>query len=140
MAETDEVTVSIPKELYQRVERLAVLREQSFPEIMADLVNVAYLDEFEQLDAPISALSLEDQLMQAEEDAFMQMHADLLEKFEGQYVAVHNGQVIDHDVSSDELLIRLNRSYPDQIVLVRRVTALPDTPIYWRTLRLNKSQ
>jgi predicted transcriptional regulator len=140
MAETEEVTVTIPKDLYSRVERLALLREQSLPEIMADLVNVAYSEEFEQAAIPAPVTSIEDKLMQEEEDAFDQMRAQLLEKFEGQYVAVHGGQVIDHDTSQNNLLIRLHRSHPDRIVLVRQVMALPDDPIYWRTLRLHKAQ
>ena len=43
--------------------------------------------------------------IRAETRAFQAMHSELLATFRGQYVAVHGGQVVDHD--------------PDQLTLYR---------------------
>lgn len=40
---------------------------------------------------------IEREKIKAEAEAFRSMHANLAEKYLGQYVAIHNGKVVDHE-------------------------------------------
>ena len=62
-----------------------------------------------------------EQILEREAHAFAEMHAELLAKFPGQYVAVHREQVIDHDSDQATLYLRVTDQYPDEIVLIRQV-------------------
>jgi hypothetical protein len=62
-----------------------------------------------------------DQTLEREEQAFARMHAELLERFPGEYVAVREGEVVDHDADQAVLYLRITEQYPDEIVLIRQV-------------------
>jgi len=68
---------------------------------------------------------LEDQKLEAEARAFEGMHPQLVERFPGQFVAVHDGQVVDADVDFEALFLRLQRRFSDVPVLIRQVGAKP---------------
>ncbi len=51
--------------------------------------------------------------IQAESRAFEAMKADLLAKYPGEYVAVHNGEVIDHNPDLRTLHLRVYEKYGD---------------------------
>ena len=59
--------------------------------------------------------------MQQEIAAFHDLHPELLEHFPGQYVAVYQGQVVDHDSEQLALYLRIRQRYPDEVVLIRQV-------------------
>ncbi len=61
------------------------------------------------------------QKMQQEITAYYHMHTDLLQHFKGQYVAVHQGQVVDHDAEQLALYLRIRQHYPEEVVLIRQV-------------------
>ena len=63
----------------------------------------------------------EQQKMQQEIAAFHDLHPELLEHFPGQYVAVYQGQVVDHDSEQLALYLRIRQRYPDEVVLIRQV-------------------
>jgi hypothetical protein len=46
--------------------------------------------------------------MEREQAAFQAMLPQLLVQYEGQYVALHQGQVVDHDTDRAALVIRLD--------------------------------
>jgi hypothetical protein len=71
-------------------------------------------------------VSPERSVMEQERAAFQAMLPQLLTQFEGQYVALHQGQVVDHDADRAALVIRLDQTHPDAVVLVKRVTAEPE--------------
>ncbi|MEZ4863399.1 MAG: hypothetical protein R3C14_18925 [Caldilineaceae bacterium] len=71
--------------------------------------------------------------------AFETMKADLLAHYLGEYVAIFQGAVIDHDLDKAALLNRLAQSYPDEVVLVRQVRRTPRPPFRLRSPRLSRN-
>jgi predicted transcriptional regulator len=61
-----------------------------------------------------------------EEEAYHAQHAQLLEKYRGQYVAMHEGRRVDHDVDELALYLRIRQQYPQTGILIKRVTPEPD--------------
>lgn len=57
-----------------------------------------------------------------EEAAFRRQHAALLEEYEGDFVAMHNGRVIDHDKDEMALFHRIRQQYPQVGILIKQVT------------------
>ena len=74
--------------------------------------------------------------MLQEQAAYQAMLPQLLAVYENQYVAVYQGDVVDHDVDKIVLSIRLDESHPDVVVLVRQVTADPDHVLQMPSPRL----
>lgn len=64
--------------------------------------------------------------MEQEQAAYHRMLPDLLRQYKGQYVAVYRSEVIDHDRDQTALVVRLDQTHPDDIVLVKLVTDKPD--------------
>ena len=58
-----------------------------------------------------------------ERQAFWTMHAQLLSMYEGKYVAVLNGQVVDSDVDERVLVQRVYQKFGYQPMYVQWVTA-----------------
>jgi hypothetical protein len=53
--------------------------------------------------------------------AFDRQLPQLLERFQGEYVAVYQGEVIDHSKSWDELAEKVHQRVPNRFVLLERV-------------------
>ena len=97
------------------IERLDEMAHQTDTQI-SQLANEAlsrYLDE------------LNRHKIRAEGDAFRKMHAVLLQQYEGKYVAIHNGQVVDHDDTAGELSRRVRARFGKTPVLIQQVTDKP---------------
>ena len=47
----------------------------------------------------------------------------------GEYVAFHEGNLVDHDADHRQLGQRSKARYPNAIVLIRQVTAEPERPL-----------
>lgn len=60
-------------------------------------------------------------IIEQESKAFQRLHPELLRTMPGEFVAVHHGQVVDHD--SDQLAVfrRVEEAYGGQPVLIRQV-------------------
>jgi hypothetical protein len=76
--------------------------------------------------------------IQAESRAFDTMKADLLLKYSGEYVAVHNGEVIDHDPDLRTLHLRVYEKYGRTPILLKRVVAGPERELVIRSPRLER--
>jgi hypothetical protein len=59
--------------------------------------------------------------MQREETAFQAMAPQLLAQYENEYVAVYQGEVIDHDPDQGDLVRRLDQTHSDTVVLVEKI-------------------
>lgn len=79
-----------------------------------------------------------DALVATEMQAYIAMHPDLLQKHRNQYVAIYNGELIDHDEQFDALLARIDAAYPDQFVWLTRVEEQPIRELTFRSPRLSK--
>jgi|SRR5262249_49842986 len=68
--------------------------------------------------------SAQDDRFAAESQAFWSMHSQLLERYQGKYVAILNGKVVDSDADKRTLAQRLYRQFGYQPIYVQLVTAI----------------
>lgn len=57
-----------------------------------------------------------------EEQHFRAQHAQLLDQYAGQFIAMHEGRVIDSDADELALYLRIRQRFPMVGILVKRVT------------------
>lgn len=74
--------------------------------------------------------------IEAEAQAFERMHETLKEQYLGQFVAVHNGQVVDADADFEAVFLRVQARFGRTPVLIRRVSEEPTTELRFRSPRL----
>ena len=76
-----------------------------------------------------------DKLVQ-EQIHFERQHSQLLLQFEGEYIAMHNGQVIDHDKNLRDLHLRVAEQHGRTPILLKQVTESMDMHLIDRPKRL----
>ena len=54
--------------------------------------------------------------------ALRKMHARLVDEYAGDYVAIHDGEVVDHDPDVRALHLRIRQRYGRAPILLRQVT------------------
>jgi hypothetical protein len=121
-----QVTLTIPEELYRQALDLARALNRNVADVLAEAIQL----ETVAADAP------ETPEMAAEREAFLELHPQLIEKHLGEYVAIHGGQLVDHDPQVGALYARINRRYPDRFTLLRRVQVSPEIEYRFRSPRL----
>lgn len=64
------------------------------------------------------------------ETAVFEAHLNKLQQTHlNQYVAFHQGELVDHDADHHQLVQRINKRYPDETVLIRQITTENQHPI-----------
>ncbi|MCB9148695.1 MAG: hypothetical protein H6641_08030 [Caldilineaceae bacterium] len=108
-------------ELLKEVAEEAISIEERIPSVLPQAGR--FLDEeFEKaVDREISA--------------FHKMHAALMAQHVGEYVAIYGEQLIDHDADKLALYQRVEKAYPQQFVLMRRVEKEPERELLFRSTR-----
>ncbi len=96
---------------------------------VSDLVNEA-VSEY--------VFHLQQKKIEREAAAYEQMHPDLRERFLGQWVAIHDGQLVDHDSDRMALYRRVRARFPHTAILVHRVVETPFETIWMRTRSTGK--
>lgn len=120
-------TLEIPAELYERIERLAAVRETPVAYVVQEVLSLAV----EQIE-----VTADEAKMDREDAAYQAMHAELFEKYAGQYVAIHNGELVDVDEDEMALYMRIDERFPDEVILLKRVMTLPEPDLYIPSFRL----
>lgn len=64
--------------------------------------------------------------MEQNVEAYQAMHGELVGRYLGQYVAICDGRLVDHDPDPVALLQRVRARYPDQVVLRQKVERTPE--------------
>lgn len=77
--------------------------------------------------------------MEQNVEAYKAMHGEFVERYLGQYVAICDGQLIDHDLDPVALLQRMREQYPDQVILRRKVERMPERELRIRHPRIGES-
>ena len=103
-------TVVIEPKLYSRVEEIASKAKASIDEIMAEAVRL-YLWEMGR------------RKISEESQFYRQRQEELKANYLGQYIAMHNGQVVDHDVDFQTLRQRVRQHFNDMPVMITLVEA-----------------
>lgn len=124
---TKQVTLDLPDVVYEHMKQVATAENRSFAEILADAVVQS---------RPTLYVHPERSAMQNEKAAFLAMHARLAEGYEGQYVAIFQGQLIDHDQDVLALAGRIERDYSGDVVLITKVVDQADRVLQFRSPRL----
>jgi hypothetical protein len=82
----------------------------------------------------------ERQKIEVEAEAFRSLHPDLVRAHLGEYVAIHNRQVVDRDREFQMLHTRIRQRYGRQAVLIRKVESLADRELVFRSPRFEESK
>ncbi len=107
-------------DLREAVEKDAVQEARSINEIVNEAVE-QYVRERQRIK------------LDREIAAYEAMHAELRQKYFGQWVAVHEQKLIDHDEDRAALYRRVRAKLGSLPVLIRQVTAQTDEDIWMRT-------
>ncbi len=65
--------------------------------------------------------------------AYEAMHAKLRQEYLGQWIAVHDQELVDHDADVSALYRRVRARYGRTSVLIRKVTEQPVAEVWLRT-------
>ena len=109
--------------LFEQVRRIARWQRVTTDELTSRALS-SYLDR------------LEWEKLQSEMDAFQAQLPALLISYPDQYVAIHEGQVIDHDADLRTLYSRVYAKMGSVPVLMQKITAIPTPDILVRSPRL----
>ena len=71
-----------------------------------------------------------------EQRAYQRQHGNLLAQYDGRYIAMRHGRVIDDDVDKIALSRRIRRQYGNQSVLIKLVQAEPMETYYVHSPKL----
>lgn len=118
-----EVTSLLEPDLQQELAQAAEMVGADVPTLLDQAVR-DYLDR------------LAEQKIAAESKAFKAMHANLLQQYKGEYVAVHDGKVVDHDADIHTLNHRIRTRYGHKAVLLQQVTEQPEIELVIRSPKL----
>ena len=105
--------IEVPVDLYKPLEQLAQERGQSVTAIVEGLIT-SYLREQRH------------RYLLDEMERYRTQHASLTGKYTGKFVAMREGQVLDHDNDGGTLYKRVRRRYGDLPVLIVLVTEQPE--------------
>lgn len=113
------LTITLEGEVQEKIEALAQKWGKSVPETIAATIDIA-LQQGEPTDP-----------MDQEIAAYEQLHPQLKERYLGQYVAIHQGEVVDSDRDLGTIAERIEAKYADGITLIRKVENSPDLQEYF---------
>ena len=111
--------VPLSKDTYERFQEWAKLHQLEMGEAIA-----RFLDETPPPinDLPLVSTDIDPQIVQ-EREAFLRLHPQLKQTYLGEYVAIYQGKMVDHDKNRQQLMTRIREKYPHEVVLVRPVQA-----------------
>jgi glutamyl-tRNA reductase len=119
-------TINLAPDLVQQIENLAETAEVN-AEMLVDKAVRAYLHQMQR------------QKIRAETELFNNQYEELRSKYMGQYVAIHQGKVIDHDPDLRTLHLRIYDRLGQTPVLLKQVTDKPERELVFRSPRLERN-
>lgn len=105
--------IDVPSELIKPLEQLAAERGETVSAIVEQLI-ADYLRHQRH------------RYLVDEMERFRDAHAELQQQYGGRFVALRDGQVLDHDPNGGDLYARMRSQYGDLPVLIVEVTDQPD--------------
>lgn len=109
---SEQITLTIPTSLYRRASRIARLHQKDVADVLVEAIVLAEEEG-------------EETAVDREEAAFRRLHPILRQKYQGQYVAIYGGELVDHDTDQLALFLRMRQQYPDQFVWIAPVRSTP---------------
>ena len=123
-----QVTIHIAEDLYRRAERLARSRQREVADLLAESIHLPQVMEGE-------ATLDDDNAIERETAAYRALHSELLQRYEGQYIALHHGELVAHGPDFGTVYNQVNLAYPQEFVLIRRVQSDPEPVYHFRSPR-----
>lgn len=120
-------TVTLSPKIVQQLEQMAVEQATRPEELLEKAVSVY-------------SHQINHERIKAEAEAFQAMHADLVQNYLGQYVAICKGQLVDHDPDFQSLHSRIRKRFGRQPVLLRLVENKPERTLLFRSPRIEQGQ
>jgi predicted transcriptional regulator len=113
-------TIELRPDLREQVEEAARLESRSVQEI----VNEALAEYLQTQDRAV---------IDREQKAFERMHAELLASHRDQWVAIHDGKLVDSAENISTLNARVRKNFGRKPILMTPVTDSPVRILHWRT-------
>lgn len=110
--------------LIERIQHVADETNRDAIQVVEEAVE-AYLDQLEQ------------EKIHKETKAFWAMQLDLMSRYAGEFVAMHQGQVVDHDPDVVRLERRVAEQYGETAVLIAPVNRAPRRDLSTVSFRLD---
>jgi hypothetical protein len=120
------VHVAVSDQTVKQLEKIASARSSSVEAVAEEAIR-----EYVRAEA--------ERLIELEAAAFRQLHPELLQKYLGEYVAIRQGALIDHDKDQAMLFTRVNKKYPDDIFLIRQVRPEVEETYQMRSPRIERA-
>ncbi|HRN67877.1 MAG TPA: DUF5678 domain-containing protein [Promineifilum sp.] len=105
--------INVSLELIKPLEQVAIERGESITSIVEKLI-ADFLRDQRHL------------FLMKEMDRFRSLHPGLRAQYEGTYIAMRDGHVLDHDVDGNQLYARVRERLGDTPVLIVEVTDQPE--------------
>ena len=105
--------IDVSSELIKPLAQLAAERGESVNDIVEKLI-ADYLGDQRH------------RYLMEEMERFRTLHPELRQRFEGSYVAMRDGRVLDHDSNGNRLYTRVREQFGDIPVLIVEVTDQPE--------------
>lgn len=121
------ILLTVPDDLYQRVEEVALDAQRNVEDLLLESITRSFFG---------SSNDPNRSDMDANVAAYHRLHRQLAEMYLGQYVAVHQGRLVDHDPDPVALLRRVRSQFPGQTVLRRKVEAVAERALRIRHPRI----
>ena len=128
---TQNITIPLSDHAYRRIKRWAETRQQD----MGDAIAEYLVENLPHNDALVIPSAREDSKVEQEKTAYLQLYPRLKMQYPGQYVAIHNGRLVDHDTDYGSLFERIDDQYPDTFVWLTQVRDEPMRTIVVRSPR-----
>lgn len=102
------LTIGLDEKTSIQLEQMARIRSVEAATLASDAIRTFLRNEARRI-------------IEQEAKAFERLHPELLRTMSGEFVAVHHGQVVDHDVDQLSLFRRVEEAYGGHPVLIRQV-------------------
>ena len=109
-------TIRVESELYKRVEKVAQEQNASIDDLLSQAIRYYLWD-------------LERRSVSEETELYQKRHQELKPEYLGQYIAMRNGQVVDHDRDFQTLRQRVRKRFGRTPVMITLVEEKAETPL-----------
>ena len=111
--------------------------------VFTELIPIAKQEDKEISELVTEALQrylweIKERRIDREMETYRAMHAELKHRFLGQYVAIHNGELVDHDADRRALSRRVRQKYGSVAVLITPVEEEPEREFLMQSPRFER--
>lgn len=128
---TQNITIPLSDRTYRRIKRWAETRQQDLGDAIAEFL----VENIPDNDALFIPPAETDPQVVQEKEAYLRLFPQLKKEYAGHYVAIQNGQLVDHDANYGALFERIDDRFPETFVWLTRVEDEPIATIVFRSPR-----